>query len=598
MKAGLKPFPNRPARRIRGSCLANPKRAPRPRPALVLLARLLLAATLALPALNVFAADGFTVIHTFGRSPDYSAGANMPGLVQGADGDLYGVTSNDGGPGSAFKISVTGAFTLLHSFTGSSDGGVPDGALVQASNGFFYGTTSYGGAKNYGTVFQMSATGGLKTLLSFGYFLQGWNPIGALVQGSDGNLYGTTYNGGSNYWGTVFKISTNGTLISLYAFTNGLDGANPMAGVVQGTDGNFYGTASAGGAYSNGTVFKISSTGAFTPLHSFTGKTDGGTPFGALVQASNGNFYGTTSGQDSTGSSTVGTVFAINSSRSLTTVGSFAGVGAGANPQAGLVLGSDGRFYGTVVDGPGSSRPDLLGGVFSVGAGGDFITLYNFTNGLDGAFPMAALMQATDGNFYGMANYGGPTTSSGVPTGTIFRLATGLGPPWIVTQPVSISASNGTTASFTVVAGGTPPLACQWQRNGTNLAAGLGVFGVASSTLSLTVTGGDAGGYDVVVTNAYGSVTSLVASLTVLGSNVPLVPLPVTLQTQPPEGGLWTLAFPTALGQSYTIQQNSDLSTTNWVTYSNLIGDGSRVQFVLPSTSPPADFFRLLEPPN
>ncbi|MGO8696185.1 MAG: choice-of-anchor tandem repeat GloVer-containing protein [Limisphaerales bacterium] len=597
MKAELKPFPNRPARRIRGSRLANPKRAPGTRPALALLARLLLAATLALPTLNVFAAGVLTVIHTFGRNPDYDASVNMPGLIQGADGYLYGLTFSDAGAydrGSAFKISVTGAFTLLHSFTGGSDGGTPWGALVQASNGFFYGTTFSGGANNYGTVFQMSASGGFVTVRSFIDGMDGWNPIGALVQGSDGYLYGTTYSGGTNTCGTVFKITTNGTLTSLYSFTNGLDGANPWAGVVQGTDGNFYGTASAGGAYSNGTVFKITSTGAFTPLHSFRGGSDGKTPYGALMLASNGNFYGTTSGQNGAGPLTSGTVFAINSTGSLTTVGHLGGGGQG--PQAGLAQGSDGRFYGTV---PGAiSASPNGGGVFSVGAGGDFITLYQFTNGLDGAFPETALVQATDGNFYGMANYGGPTTSSGIPQGTIFRVSPGDEPPWIVTQPVSISASNGTAASFAVQAAGTPPLAYQWQRNGTNLADSLGVFGVASSILSLTVAGDDAGSYDVIVSNAYGSVTSLVASLTVLGPNVPLVPIPVTIYAPPPEGGLWTLGFPTALGQSYTIQRNSDLSTTNWVTYTTLIGDGLWVNFEFPATSPPADFFRVLEPPD
>jgi uncharacterized repeat protein (TIGR03803 family) len=222
-----------------------------------------------LPTLHVLAVDEFTVIHTFGRSADYSAGANMPGLVQGADGDLYGVTAT-AGQGIAFKISVGGGFTLLHAFSGGLDGGDPDGALMQSSDGYFYGTTCFGGANSHGTVFRLSANGELVTLFSFGYFLQGWNPVGALVQGRDGYLYGTTSNGGSNYWGTVFKISTNGTLTNLYAFTNGLDGASPMAGVVQGTDGNFYGTASAGGAYSNGTVFQITSNGAFTALHSFS----------------------------------------------------------------------------------------------------------------------------------------------------------------------------------------------------------------------------------------------------------------------------------------------------------------------------------------
>jgi hypothetical protein len=207
-------------------------------------------------------------------------------------------------------------------------------------------------------------------------------------------------------------------------------------------------------------------------------------------------------------------------------------------------------------------------------------------------------VQATDGNFYGMAELGGPVDKNGTyPTGTIFRLGPS-GPPSIVIQPVSISASNGATASFSVLAVGSPPLAYQWQRNGTNLADTLGLFGVTSSLLTLTVTPGDAGSYDVIVTNAYGSVTSLVASLAVFGPNVPLLPIPVTFYAPPPEGGFWSLGFPTAVGQSYTVQRNSDLSTTNWVTYTNLIGDGLWVNFLFPPGSAPSAFFRALEPQN
>lgn len=599
MKADLKSLQTRLVCCLGGSFLANlsTKRAPGRGPALAL-ARLLLAATLALPALKGFATGGLTVLHTFSGDSSFGWGPNMPGLIQGADGYLYGADATVD-PGLVYKISLNGDFKLLHSFTGGSDGSEPHGALVQASDGYFYGTTYAGGTNGYGTVFQVDANGGFETLYSFNDFRgDPENPMGALVQGSDGWLYGTTFDGGTNYCGTVFKISTGGTLINLYSFTNALDGANPFAGVVQGRDGYFYGTASAGGAYSNGTVFKISSTGIFTNLHSFRGGSDGAMPCGGLLQASDGNIYGTTSGQNANGTLGSGTVFKISTNGSVTTVASCAALGAGASPQAGLAEGSDGRFYGTVY-GVGSLSPTICGGVFSMGAGGDFISIYKFTNGVDGAYPEAALVQASDGYFYGLANYGGPydKVNNTYPTGTMFRLSPS-GPPSIFIQPVSISSSNGATAGFSVLALGSPPLAYQWQRNGTNLSDTLGVFGVASSGLALTVTAGDAGNYDVIVTNAYGSVTSLVVWLTVLGPNVALLPIPVTLYAPPPEGGYWSLGFSTAVGQSYTIQRNPNLWTTNWITYTNFIGDGLWRDFLFPPASPPSEFFRVLEPPN
>jgi uncharacterized repeat protein (TIGR03803 family) len=268
-----------------------------------------------------------------------------------------------------FKISSNGALTSLYSFTGSNDGAYPYAGLVQGSDGYFYGTTQSGGTTNYnpdtglygyGTVFKISSNGALTSLYSFTGGNDGAYPYGGLVQGSDGYFYGTTYRGGAyrdqygEGYGTVFKISTSGALTSLHSFNN-TNGANPIAGLVQGSDGFFYGTTYGGGTNGGyltfvlGTVFKISSNGALTSLYSFTGFTDGYWPDAGLVQGSDGNFYGTT--PSSAYYRIFGTVFKISTNGALTTLYSFTGGNNGGNAQVAMVQGSDGSFYGTTSSG-------------------------------------------------------------------------------------------------------------------------------------------------------------------------------------------------------------------------------------------------------
>jgi uncharacterized repeat protein (TIGR03803 family) len=276
-------------------------------------------------------------------------GANpRAGLVQGNDGNFYGTTAGSGASdrGMIFKITSAGELATLVSFNGTN-GAAPQAGLVQGSDGNFYGTTADGGAFNLGTVFMMTPTGVLTTLVSFDG-TNGAVPEACLVQGNDGNFYGTTVLGGDSYNGTVFMVTPSGTLTNLVSF-NGFNGSNPYAGLMLGSDGNFYGTtvnAGPGGGYRYGTVFMVTPSGTLTTLYTFTGD-DGGDSQTGLIEGSDGNFYGTTRFG---GANAEGTVFKITPSGMLKTLVSFAGIN-GDEPLAGLTQGSDGNFYGTTYGG-------------------------------------------------------------------------------------------------------------------------------------------------------------------------------------------------------------------------------------------------------
>jgi uncharacterized repeat protein (TIGR03803 family) len=309
----------------------------------------------------------------------YGAAASYPigGLVQGTDGNFYGTTELGGSNlkcsdetcGTVFKMTPSGTLTMLHSFDGT-DGKRPRAALIQAADGNFYGTASSGGPFlcSCGTVFKITPSGTLTTLHSFAN-TDGAYPYAGLVQGSDGNLYGTTYGGGLIGEGTVFKITTSGMLTMLHSFNGTVEGTGSVTALVQGTDGNFYGTASTGGAHSDGTVFKITPGGTLKTLHDFDG-TDGSLPNAGLVQGTDGNFYGTT---PSGGSKAAGTVFKITPSGTLTTLYIFCSQSNctdGSHPSAALTQGTNGNFYGATSQG----GANLLGTVFSLSVGlGQFV---------------------------------------------------------------------------------------------------------------------------------------------------------------------------------------------------------------------------------
>jgi uncharacterized repeat protein (TIGR03803 family) len=357
----------------------------------------------------------FATVYSFEGTSD---GANPAApLVQATNGSFYGTANSGGahGAGTIFRFSTDGTLTPLHAFTWAGDGATPSSGLLQAADGNFYGTASDGGAKYAGTVFRMNANGALTTLHTFTGGSDGAVPKAGLVQAADGNFYGTTWAGGSDNSGTVFRLTPNGVLTPLHSFM-GIDGANPRSDLVSGS-GGLYGITRNGGTNPlDGSVFKISTAGAFNTLFQFD-RDVSWRPVGGLVQAADGNFYGTTLNGGVHGR---GTVFRVTPEGLLTTLYSFAGDSDGEFPLAALVEGKDGYFYGTTAYGGTGFAGSGLNGqgtVFRMTPAGVLTTLHYFV-AFNGATPAARLVQTANGDFYGSTMNGGAHGD-----GTIFRLS-------------------------------------------------------------------------------------------------------------------------------------------------------------------------------
>jgi uncharacterized repeat protein (TIGR03803 family) len=393
-------------------------------------------AKVACVALAFFAASavsshgqGFSTLVTFdgsnGELPYFAS------LVQNTNGNIYGTTYQGGANslGTIYQITPQGEFSTFYNFcsqSGCSDGVIPFGGLTHDNSGNLYGTTNSGGTGFYGTVFKITSEGTLTTLYNFcsqTNCADGSYPYAGLVYFA-GDLYGTTSSGGANGFGTIFKLTLEGHLTTLYNFcsqANCVDGEFVYDSMIA-ANGRLWGTTQQGGTNGFGTVFAITPTGKFTSLHSFN-STDGSVPFGGLVHATDGNFYGTTSGG---GIRDDGTVFKMTATGKITTLYNFcakSGCPDGVAPLGGLVQGANGNFYGTTADGGTNFR----GTVFEITSAGKLTTLYNFcaqTECADGEYPYAGLIQgATNGKLYG-TTYGGGDLSCSNPSGcgTVFSL--------------------------------------------------------------------------------------------------------------------------------------------------------------------------------
>ena len=449
------------------------------------------------------------------------------GIVQGFDGFFYGATSAS--PGTLFQISPQGQF---NSYFPVSAQGTP----VQGTDHNFYGTTKTIGFNGGGTVFQATTQGQFNLLYTFPSYSYGGtgylgSPAAGLVQGTDGNFYGTTtgiiyYYFGSNYYGgntltqgVVYKITPQGQQTVLHTFGDGSvtsDGADPTAALIQGSDGNFYGTTEFGGSGSNttsqnqtsasgaGTVFKITPQGQVTILHSFGGKdgsTDGQVPNGALVQGADGNFYGTTTYGGASGE---GTIFRVTPQGSLTILHSFADgtvSNDGIKPSSGLLLASDGNFYGTTPYGG-----EAYGGViYKMTPQGQYTILHQFNDGTvanDGFLCQGTLVQGSDGNLYGTTASGGPnysTVGGNSVGGSIFKVTLNLP---ALTSSTSVNGNLGVPFTYQAAASNaTTSITATGLPNGLmiNSATGL-ISGTPTMTATFTAT--------LTMTNVFGTNTA------------------------------------------------------------------------------------------
>jgi uncharacterized repeat protein (TIGR03803 family) len=310
-------------------------------------------------------------------------------------------------------------FKVLYSFGAPPDAEFSTANLVRDKSGNLYGTTLFGGAFLNGAVFRMDATGNETVLYNFTGGADGGLPFAGLIRDSQGNLYGTTTQGGDLTCvapigcGTVFKVDSSGNETVLYAFSSGADGEYPYAGLYRDGSGNLYGTTVNGGSSANyGTVYKVSRSGQETVLYRFKGKGDGAFPFGALVADSTGRLYGTTT---QFGSSGGGSIFRLNSSGQVATAGKLQPP-SGESPTAGVTRDGAGNLYVTATFGGAYGA----GSVLKISPSGKQTTLYSFTNGNDGGTPYAGVIRDAAGNLYGTAFFGG---TGGF--GTVFKLDTG-----------------------------------------------------------------------------------------------------------------------------------------------------------------------------
>ena len=363
--------------------------------------------TVSICCLPAATAQTYTVLHTYPIGSGATSGIAFPQVMsQGRDGDLYGTIYNAGAAnlGEAFKINSVGSLTEVYGFcslTGCTDGSYPMGGVTLGFDGNFYGTTQGGGGTGKaGTAFKLTPTGVLTTLHAFGNGTDDSVPVYTTLQGQDGNTYGVSigqYNGQN---GAFFRILPSGTFSVLHDFIY-TDGSYPNL-PVEGTDGNFYGTTVFGGSKGFGVVYKMTKAGKVTILHNFTGyPSDGTYPKGILVQGTDGNFYGTTY---QGGSNNNGTVFKITPTGTLTVIHNFLFKSPsfdGQLPWAGLTLGPDGNFYGTT----GAGGTKNAGTLFKITPAGVETVLLNFCDPTCNGFgPATPMVLHTNGKLYGNTN--------------------------------------------------------------------------------------------------------------------------------------------------------------------------------------------------
>jgi uncharacterized repeat protein (TIGR03803 family) len=380
---------------------------------------------------KVTPAGSESVLYTFTGATD-GAGP-YAGVIRDSAGDIYGTTAYGGtaGEGVVFELGTTG-FQTLYGFPEAAGGYGPNSGLIRDPAGNLYGTTPHGGTVGAGVVFRMNSAGQETVRYSFTGGADGSEPNAGVIEDSAANLYGTTFNGGTSGYGVVYEVDSAGSETVLYNFTGGADGSNPYAGVIRDSAGNLYGTTWYGGTEDAGVIYKVDTSGNETVLYNFTGEPGASRSYSALFRDSTGNLYGTAY---SGGAAGFGAVYEWATSGQYTVLYSFTGGADGRYPYAGVIRdsagnlftgGTDGdfpngglsrdsagNFYGTTVDGGASG----LGEVYELSTTNQLTVLHSFTGAPDGANPQAGVILDSSGDVYGTTQSGGKGN-----VGAVFKL--------------------------------------------------------------------------------------------------------------------------------------------------------------------------------
>jgi uncharacterized repeat protein (TIGR03803 family) len=350
-------------------------------------------------------AKTFHVVHPFKDGMD--GGTPYGCLTVDSSGNLYGTAIQGGASnnGVIYEIAPNGHLTTLYAFQGGSDGRRPEANVMRDGAGNLFGTTENGGTDDAGTVYEFAANGTESVLHSFTGGSDGDSPESGLIEDASGNLYGTTYVGAQYGDGVAFKLATEGTFTTLHTFTGGSDGGSPEGGLLADANGNLYGTAVVGGKSNDGTVFKIASDGTFSVLYAFAGGTDGANPVGTLIADNSGNLFGVTRGGgrdcDTYG---CGTVWKLASDGTETVLYALTGGKDGAEPYQGVVADSAGNLYGSAITG---GTKNGFGTAFKVAPNGTFTLLHDFIGPRDGEWANGGVVLDSSGNLFGTTYWSG-----------------------------------------------------------------------------------------------------------------------------------------------------------------------------------------------
>ncbi|HEX3430274.1 MAG TPA: choice-of-anchor tandem repeat GloVer-containing protein [Rhizomicrobium sp.] len=383
----------------------------------------LLICALAVPMPGAAHARNFRVLHVFKDTPD---GATPWSELLFNGGKFYGTTLEGGtaNDGTVYKMDAKGRVTLLYSFQGGNDGRRPLANVIADGAGNLYGVTDSGGSYDQGTAYRLAPDGTETVIHTFTGGSDGGNSDAGLVLDNSGNLFGTTPVGGPYQAGVAFEISANGTFSVLHSFADGSDGGFPEDSLMLDNRGNLYGTAVTGGAYGFGAVYRISADGKFKVVYSFAGGTDGTYPQARVIQDKAGNLYGTTDfggGVGCSDSGGCGTIFKLAPDGTETVLHAFTGGSDGAAAYNGVVPDKEGNLYAATKAGGNANG---YGALDKLAADGTFSVLHVFRELSDGEYPDRGVIDPRTGNFYGAAYTGG-----GDGWGTVFEFRNAVPEP-------------------------------------------------------------------------------------------------------------------------------------------------------------------------